>query len=324
MSLIKDFYRLTCLGILLLTSASTPEASASKKELWIYTSIYKEFAAPLKAAFEAQNPGVEVQIWQGGSEKIQSKVEAELSAGKPQADVILTSDPFWSEDLETRGLALKAPGRNAVETNYYSVMVMISHKSVPLSERPKAFTDLTNPRFKDTVKAGSPLESGTMFSTVAALSRKYGWDYFQKLAGNKIASSGGNSTVIQKVESGEKKFGIVLLENALAAIKRGSPVEIIYPADGAVPIPSVQVILKSTKEPELASKFAEFVLSKNGQELLRNGYMYSVRKDVTAPEGARPLAEIIKGSAPWTKETILAVAKDSKNIKKKFSEIVLE
>jgi iron(III) transport system substrate-binding protein len=307
------------LALALGSQATSVPAHAAKKELWIYTSIYKEYSTPLAAAFEARYPQYSVQVFQGGSEKIQAKVEAELVAGKPQADILLTSDPFWRADLEKRGLALAKP-----EKNYYSVMVLIAHQSVPADQRPASFVDLTQPRFDRQIHSPSPLESGTAFSMVALLSRKYSWDYFKKLAGNHLASNGGNSTVIQKVESGEKKFGIVLLENALASRKRGSPIDVIYPSDGAIPIPSIQVRLKGSPNPEGAAKFSEFVLSQEGQKLLRNGYMYSVRKDVEAPESAPSYKDVVKRSVPWDAALIEEVAAQSKDIKKRFAALVLE
>ena len=297
-------------------------AFAGKKPIWIYTSIYKEYTPGLQQAFEKENPEYELQFFQGGSEKIQAKVEAELLAKRPQADIVLTSNPFWGVELKKRGLL--DDKFNQSETNYYSLMVIIVHKDLAAAQRPGAFSDLTKPEFKNLVQMGSPLESGTAFSSVAYFSKKYGWDYFKKLRENNLSSSGGNATVIQKVESGEKKIGLVLLENALAAKKKGSPIEIIYPSDGSIPIPSVQIVLKDAKEKEGAEKFGKFILSKKGQEVLREGYMYSVRKDVSAPEGAKPFAEVTKKSISWTPEVIANVAADSKNIKKQYSQIVLQ
>lgn len=296
----------------------------NKKNLWVYTSIYKEFAAPIEAAFETQHPDIDVQIFQAGSEKIQAKVEAELLAQKPQADILLTSDPFWSTELDSRGLAFQQPGKKAIETNYYSLMVLIAHKDMPAKNRPTSFKDLTKPEYKSLIQSGSPLESGTTFSMVAYLVEKYGWDYFSQLKKNELAASGGNSTVIQKVESGEKKIGIVLLENALAARKRGSPIDIIYPTDGAIPIPSVQVILKNSKQTDSAVKFADFLLSTPGQQLLINGYMYSVNKKLAPPEGAIPLHLATKSSLVWTPQLLKKVGGQSKQIKKKFTELILE
>jgi iron(III) transport system substrate-binding protein len=299
-------------------------AQAAKKELWIYTSVYKEFIGPIEKAFEAKHPEVDVQVYQGGSEKIQAKLEAELSAGKPKADILMTSDPFWSRSLVKRGLSLSRKGKNDLEENYISLMVLIVHRDLAPEKRPSSFSDLNKPEFQGLIQMASPLESGTAFSTVAYLQNKFGWAFFEGLKKNKISSSGGNSTVIQKVESGEKKVGIVLLENALAAKKRGSPIEVVYPADGSIPIPSVQVILKSTPVPDLAFLFSDFILSNQGQGYLLNGYMYSVLKSVAAPEGAEPLAKVTKKSTPWTPELLEKIGSNSKEIKKKFSELILE
>lgn len=310
------------IALVLMTILASP--AFAKSEVWLYTSIYKEFAAPLEAAFEKKHPDVDVQVFQAGSEKIQAKVEAELLAKKPQADIVLTSDPFWSLDLKKRGLAFERPGHGAIETNYFSLMVMVANKNFAADKRPKTFQDLAKPEFKGLVQFGSPLESGTMFSTVAYLSRKYGWEFFEKLRANSLASSGGNSTVIQKVESGEKKVGVVLLENALAAQKRGSPLEVIYPEDGSIPIPSVQVILKDAAHKKEAEQFADFVLSEEGQTILRGGFMYSVHPKVPAPDGAKPLAEVTAKSTAWTPEIQAQVADGAKDIKKKFAQLILE
>lgn len=304
---------------------STLAASASpKKEVWIYTSIYKEFIAEIEAGFEKKYPDIDVKVFQSGSEKIQAKVEAEILSKKIQADLLVTSGPFWSYGLEKRGLVSPRKKGPSVDTNYNSLMVIIYNNTTPEAERPKAFTDLIKPDYKRFVQFSSPLESGTAFATVAYLSDRYGWEFFEKLGENHLASSGGNSAVIQKVESGEKKYGIVLLENALAAIKKGSPIGVIYPTDGSIPIPSMQVILKDSPNKEQAELLAQFILSKDGQMILRKGYMYSVRTDVPAPEGAEPFKQVTAKATPWTPERFIKFEASSKDIKKKYSEHVLE
>jgi iron(III) transport system substrate-binding protein len=298
---------------------AAPAVSSAKTELWVYTSVYKEFIAPIAKEFEEKNPGISVQVFQAGSEKIQAKLEAELMANKPQADFVMTSDPFWGAQLAKRGLLL-----HRYQTNYYSLMIMIAHKDFPPSLRPVNWTDLENPRFNRIAQMGSPLESGTMFVAVAYLSDKYGWDYFDKLRTNTIGCNGGNSTVIQKVESNEKKVGMVLLENALAARKRGSPIDIIYPTDGGIPIPSVQFIPKASPHAAEAEKFSAFVLSPEGQRLLRAGYMYPVNSKVPDPEGALPFAQATLHATQWTADKLSQVSDHAKEIKKKFDDLVLE
>ena len=314
--------RVHSLFFLLGLAISLPAQSAT--EVWVYSSVYKEFITPIATAFEKQNPDIKVQVFQGGSEKIQAKVESELMAQKPQADVIMVSDPFWPAQMAKRDLVEPRKSGAPYDISYYSLMVMIAHKDVPAAERPGKWSDLTDAKFAKKVQMGSPLESGTMFTTVAYLSQKYGWGYFEKLRKNGIASSGGNSAVIQKVESGERKLGIVLLENALAAQKRGSPIEIIYPADGGIPIPSVQLVTKSSPHKAEALKFSAFLLQAEGQTMLKAGYMYSADPNLAPPVGAKPFSEATKGATLWTPEAITKTSEQAKDIKKKFSEIVLD
>ena len=299
-------------------------AQAETKTPWVYTSIYKEFIAPIKKEFEAKNPGVEVSIFQAGSEKIQSKVSAELMAKKLQADLILSSDPFWCSEFKDKGHLAKVGSHEPCEFNYYSLMALVVNQDFPKSEWPKTFKELTDSRFKGKLAMGSPLESGTFFTTVSVLSDRYGWEYFKALRSNDILASGGNSSVIQKVESGEKKVGMALLENILAAKKRGSPIEIIYPEDGSISIPSVQMIFNESKEKELAAKFCEFLLSREGQKLLLNGFMYVVKPGVGEPEGAKPFAEVTKKSPKWDSALIKKYSSKGLETKKIFSKTVLE
>jgi iron(III) transport system substrate-binding protein len=309
---------LPCVGV-------TPSAHAqAKTELWVYTSVYKEFIAPIAQAFERKHPEISVQVFQGGSEKIQTKVEAELAADRPQADLVMVSDPFWADKLSKRGFLKTLPSGSTFEVGYYSLMVMVAHKDFPQAKRPKKWKDLTDPSLNHLVYMGSPLESGTAFAAVAYLQMALGWDYFDSLRKNGIGCSGGNSAVIQKVESGEKKVGVVLLENALAAIQRGSPIDVIYPEDGGIPIPSVQVIPRVSPHAEEAQKFEAFLLSSEGQELLKKGYMYPANPKAAPPAGALPYAQATKGSTAWTNERISQVADHAKDIKNKFDDLVLE
>ncbi|MGZ3775889.1 MAG: extracellular solute-binding protein [Bdellovibrio sp.] len=318
----KTQYRYSYLLLLFLFITSV---ARGQQKLWVYTSTYKEYSSKLKKAFEAKHPGIEVQIFQAGSEKIITKVEAEFFAKRPVADVIMISDPTWASGLEKRDLLTKrSTEKLALEKNYYSVMVLITHKKFPKEKRPLKFLDLTKPTYKNLIQMGNPLESGTTFTAVSLLEKKYGWDFFKKLKDNEISANGGNSAVIQKVETGEKQIGIVLLENALAAQKRNSPIEIIYPQDGAIIIPSVQMTLKNSANKELASQFTDFVLSSEGQEILRSGYMYSVRKDVKEPEGAISFVELNKSAQILSEKQIDEIEAQAKSIKKNFSEIVLE
>ena len=311
-------FKISDLKILFLLAIALPHILWAKQELWVYTSMYKEYIAALKKDFEQKNPDIEIQVFQAGSEKIQVKIEAELIAQKTQADILMLSDPFWPIALEKRNLLESIDGKS-IFNNYYSSMVMIRHNTIDAKDAPKSFADLTQTKFKNQVCMGSPLESGTSFASLAHLISKYSWQFFKNLRANELLFQGGNSAVIQKVETGERKFGIVLLENALAAKKRSSPIEIIYPSDGAVIIPSVNVILKSSPNKVAAKKFSDYLLTKDAQNIMLSGYMYSVLPGFPSPQGALPWSELTQASELWSQDFLNSTQLQARDIKRKFS-----
>ncbi|MCC7440532.1 MAG: extracellular solute-binding protein [Bdellovibrionales bacterium] len=310
--------------------------AGAKKEVWIYTSIYKsvidEISGPMQAAF----PEVKIQWFQGGSEVVASKVNAELAAGGTKADLLLTSDPFWYLELKRKDLLLPYDSAaakavpsdlrdpdQAFVTVRIPVMVLALHPGKHTGAKPISFRDLGMARFKDLVSMGSPLESGTMFTTVALLAEKYGWDFFKTLRTQGLIAAGGNSSVMTRIETGERPVGILLLENILAGKPKGSPVEAIYPDDGAVPIPSPIAIVKQKDQPEDVKRMYDWFFTETAQKAIVKSGMYSPLPNIAAPEGAKSWAELAQHLMPWTPQTVENVLAKRDEIKKRFAEAVL-
>jgi iron(III) transport system substrate-binding protein len=159
---------------------------------------------------------------------------------------------------------------------------------------------------------GDPLSSGTAFMTVVSLG-KGDVSFVGKLRARGASIAGGNSVVLQKVLAGERRFGVVLLENVLAARARGEPVGFVIPADGAVVVAGDVAILKDTRNETAARAIVDLVLSPAGQELMRgaSGNMHAVDPRLPPPaafngtvNGDRPspdvpaLAELLRQRPP--------------------------
>lgn len=309
-----------------------------KKELWIYTSIYKDMIEMMEPDVDKAFPNTKIHWFASGSEKVGAKIQAELAANQLQADILMTADPFFYIELKNKGLlypyespnahnippALKDPDR-AFVTQRVPVVVMVYHRELlKPSDAPKSFLELTDKKWKKKIAMGSPLESGTTFTAVATLSKKYGWDYFKKLRENEVFSSGGNSTVRQKLELREYPVGIILLENILQAQSQGSPLEAIYPSDGAILVPSPVAIFKRTEQLEEAKKFIDFLFSEVGQQAMVKANMYSPNPMIGPPENAKTFGFILKNSFPWTHEFALNVYQEHQKIKETFSKVMYE
>jgi iron(III) transport system substrate-binding protein len=317
-------------------AALTFSGCTQKKELWIYTSLYKELIAEMTPALERAVPGVRIQWYPAGSENVASKVNAELAAGKTRADLVLTSDPFWYLELKQAGrlLPYESPAAKAVESRFRDpehafvnvrlpVMVIAYHRdAIPEAEAPKTWKELADPKWKGKLSMGSPLESGTMFTAVALLSRLYGWEYFQTLRAHDLVAAGGNNSVITRIETQERPLGIVLIENVLKAQDRGSPVQAIYPADGAIPVPSPIAIFKDTDDAEAAKKVYDWFFTEEAQRLVVKGGMYAALPSFESPARARAWNELSGSLMPWSPQTLSEIFSQRDAIKQKFSDVV--
>ena len=226
-------------------------------EVWIYTSIYRHVLDALEPELKAALPGVTVRFFQAGSEKVAARLEAELASGGSPCDVLMTSDPFLYERFKQEGRwlryvspnGLRTPGRYVDLDGHFaavrlSTMVLVHKVGVT---PPDSFAALASPEWKGEVALGDPLTSGTAFTWAVSMEQALGTGYFERLRANEARVAGGNAAVLQKIEGGEAKVGVLLLENALAAQAQGSPVVVAWPSDGAVVVPGYAGILASAR-----------------------------------------------------------------------------
>jgi iron(III) transport system substrate-binding protein len=319
---------------LLLVSACTPKNE--KQKVWIYTSLYKDTVADIQPKIEKQFPDINIQFYQAGSEEVAAKVQAEALAGKIQADILISSDRFWYEDMAAKGslLAYKpAQSENVGDSfkhseAYYTtlsfpVMVLAyNSEAVSDTDAPKSFKELAESKWKDKVSAGSPLASGTNFTTVAFLAKKYGWDYFSSLRKNNLIAEGGNSGVVRRLQSKERPVGIVLLENILRLKTSDPRIKFIIPSDGAVIQSNVLALVKKETSADAAKKVADWMFSAEGQQAMARSFMYPSVSGQKAPEGAPEFAVLQKNSQLWTRDFISETMKAREQIKDQFSKII--
>lgn len=326
--------------ILLAMMATVALVGCTKKDektkVWVYTSLYKDTIADIQPKIAAEFPNIDVQFYQAGSEEVASKVQAEQLAGKIQADILISSDRFWYEDLAAKGnlVSYKPVQTEKVEDffkhpeGYYSTLsfpvMVIAYNSDAIKDAdvPKSFKELTDAKWKDKVSTGSPLASGTSFTTVAFLVKKYGWDYYKGLRKNNLIAEGGNSGVVRRLQSKERPVGIVLLENILRLTKTDPRIKFVIPSDGAVIQSNVLAIVKKDASSEATKKIADWMFGPEGQKAMARSFMYPSVSGELAPEGAPEFKKLEASAQPWTREFIGDTMKSREQIKDQFSKIV--
>ncbi len=313
-------------------------ADSDSKELWIYTSLYKDTISDITPRLEKDFPGVKFNFYQAGSEEIATKVNAELISGQMKADVLISSDRFWYEEMGKTGKLHNYQSKNSAEVpkslkstrgdySTLSIPVMVlSYNSdvIANGSAPKTFKEMSDPKWKGKFSTGSPLASGTNFTTVSMLLFNYGWKYFEALRKNDTISQGGNSAVVRRMQSKERPVGWVLLENILRFKGKDERLKIVLPKDGVVIQSNVIAITKKKGKRELAEKFVDWMYAKQGQEAMIRSYMYSPMAKYAPPVGAPPFATIRDQSFPWTQKFLDFVVENRSQIKERFAEIMFE
>jgi len=322
------------LGLLVLATTTLPGCGGEDDAFDIYTSIYPQVIRRMEGPLAKQFPGTTFRWYQMGSEQIAARLSTELEAGATSCDLLMTSDPFYYAQLAEAGhlvaydspavasvaAGLKDAGHRYATVRVPLMVIAVNHEHLAADQHPRSFEDLADPRFAGKVSMGDPWKSGTTFTTVAALVREHGWSYVEALRKNDVLSAGGNSATLARLETGERPVAIILLENLLPSLAKHAPITIIYPTDGAIPIPSPVAILRTTDKPALAKRVYDFLYTQVMQDAIVSGFMYSPLPDHAPPAGARPWKHLVLYE--WTVESLAWVQRERNAIKKRFRSIM--
>lgn len=288
-----------------LLAASLFAVPALAANLVLYTSQPNEDAQATVDGFMAANPDIKVDWVRDGTPKIMAKLQAEIEAGNPVADVLLIADTVTLERLKEAGklLAYKSPEAANYDAAlydadgyYYSTKLITTGiiYNTAASLKPTSWKDLTKPEAKGLVSMPSPLTSGAALihaQTLAGVDG-LGWGFYKDLAANGATAAGGNGAILKAVASGEKAYGMIVDYMPIREKAKGAPVEFVFPAEGVSAVTEPVGILSSSKNTDAAKRFVDYVLSEKGQEgFLKLGYI-PARDGMKVPEGFPARASI--------------------------------
>jgi iron(III) transport system substrate-binding protein len=298
-------------------------------DLVLYTSQPNEDAQATVDGFKAANPGLDVQWVRDGTPQIMAKLNAEIAAGNPAADVLLIADTVTLERMKQAGQLMAYKSAEAANYDatlydadgyYYSTKLITTGimYNTQASMKPASWADLAKPEAKGLVAMPSPLASGAALIHAQTLTAvpSLGWDYYKNLKANGAVAAGGNGAVLKSVASGEKAYGVVVDYMPIREKAKGAPIEFVFPTEGVSAVTEPVAILSSTKHADNAKKFIDYVLSQKGQEgFLKLGYI-PARNGMGVPAGfpARETIKVLPVSAP-------EALKNSEKDVKTFSEV---
>jgi iron(III) transport system substrate-binding protein len=139
-------------------------------------------------------------------------------------------------------------------------------------------------RFKDGFGIANPALSGTACVSVAMIAYNMGWDYFEKLRANGAKMGQGSGQVVDDTASGDLKASIAVDYITVEKLEKGANIGFMYPQEMLV-IPSPAAIFKGTPNLKAAQRFVDFLLTREGQEIIASTGTLPIREDVPILKG---------------------------------------
>jgi iron(III) transport system substrate-binding protein len=290
----------------LIAQAAIPEARAASDQVVLYTSMPKALIEKLIDAFNKKHPDIKVELFRSGSGAVLNRLQGEFAAGVVKADLAMLADEVSMEALkhDNRLQAYKDAPVKALPKDSYDpdmtyfgtkvIAVGIIYNTKKAKKKPTSWSDLKDDAIAKSLVMPSPLYSGAQLAALTLLTemKGVGWDMFEKLSKSGVQTVRANGEVRTAVADGSKTYGMVLDYMAIDAKLKGSPVDFIYPKEGAPAFHQPIAILKGAKRADSAKTFINYVLSRDGQEMTAKIGYRPLLPDLAPPKGFPPASEI--------------------------------
>jgi len=244
--------------------------------------------------FEKKYPFVRASQWRNDSKNIIRKVLEEARAGRALADVVETTadgmgllkreglfQEYYSPEARYYPSELKPRGKSGFfylpnRETYNSLG--FNTNSVPPATAPRSLKDLIDPKWKGKMAITS---TTTGARWVGNALETLGREFLDKLAEQDISVQDmAPASLINLVVSGEIPLSPTIFDaNVTLARRKGAPVE-WRPLEPVVTTVGSAGLLAKAANPHTALLFIDYLLSKEGQQLIMKGGLWSPREDI--------------------------------------------
>jgi iron(III) transport system substrate-binding protein len=290
----------------------TPEliAAAQKegKVVW-YTSVDVPLAEKLGKAFEAKYSGIAVRVERSGAERVFQRIGQEYASRVYAVDVVNSSDaahlvvwkregllaPYVPEDV-AKHYPAEHKDADGTFASWRVTLSIIAYNTnlVKPQDAPKSFADLLDAKWTGKIIKAHPGYSGTIMTATFQMARDLGWEYFEKLAKQRIMQVQSAADPPKKLALGERAVMADGVEYLILQQKEaGQPVEPVYAAEGSPLIIGPNGVFKAAPNPNAARLFQNFSFSAEAQQLIIDaGGLRSAHAQTKEKPGRKPLREI--------------------------------
>ena len=304
----KKFVALVLSLIMVLSMASVAMAEPSGKVM-LYSSMQEAQLQAIEQAFEAKYPSVDMEYYYAGGGKLVTKMTTEAQdGGQIACDVVWLGDPSDYESFKANGWLMPyvSPETDHIAKEYIDaegyytagrLVTMGIAWNIGLVEEadaPKTWEDLLDPKWQNQIIMTDPAQASTTKYWMAAMmqSEKYGPAFFEKLRANGVELESGTTATHNRVADASYMVGICLDYVSANLIAEGSPMAFHYTTEDVITMTSPVAMIKGCANEENAKLLMDFILSKEGQEVLVANNLVSVRDDVEMQVDTSAIAAI--------------------------------
>ena len=317
-------------------SAITPELiAAARKEgrVSLYTAVDLPVAERFAKAFQAKFSGIAVRVERTGAERLFQRIGQEMASNIHAVDVVNSSDAAHSITWKRNGwLAAFVPedvakhfpvehrDPDGMFFSYRTGLSVIGYntKLVKREEAPASFADLLDPKWMGKMVKSHPAYSGSTMTATFQMARDLGWDYFARLAKQKVMQVQSGNDPPKKLQLGER--AVMADGNEYTAVQlkeQGHPIEVVYPVEGTPFIIGPASVWKTAPNPNAARLMLSYMATSEAQQFIVDiGGLRSVHPQIKEAAGRKPLRDI-----KLMKDDPAAVEAQSEEIKARYAKL---
>ena len=275
----------------LAAQPSVIEGAKKEAALVFYTTMDIQNSKPLLDAFTKKFPFIRGDLVRLGGTAMVSRIMVEAQAGAQKFDVAVGISPSYipmrEKNLIAPYLSPEFPSlyddlydpKGYWATVYLNTLVLgYNTKILSRNDLPKTYEDLLKPQYRQ--KFIIDIENHDVFY---GLSQEWGQekaiDYFTGLAKQEPVFLRGNTNRANFVSIGERSMTFVYAQIIERMKQTGAPVDWI-PLEPVNVELNVSMLSAKAAHPNAGKLFIDYLVSKEGQELLKGFRRIGPRKDV--------------------------------------------
>ena len=267
------------------------EVAKQEREVVWYTTTNLETSKVIADQFQKKYPFVKVILFRSTNAPLISRVLLEARAGKYEWDVVSGGGELFAPIME-KGLfaRYRSPEAQMIDEDMvdkegywtaYTASTFVLGFNTKLINKdtvPKTYEALLDPKWKGQ-KIGVDASAGMLHALMPVWRKEKAIAYFRQLAVQDPAPKDSTSLIAQLLAAGEFPLAFSTAHLYELLNRKGAPVDWL-PLEPAVIRVVPTMLGAKARHPNAGKLLYDFLIAKEGQEILRSFNRIPVRKDV--------------------------------------------